>query len=154
ISIACTVSPADVPCYAPATVTENPVACSQTTPATITLPGNFAVCAPTVAPSSMLLPELRGRRGPLDPRLPVAGVVLALLALGAAASVMGGSRKRFARLAQAGALLLVLGAGIAACGGGGTSGNPGTPEQTYTVTVTATAADGTTQTVNLTLIVD
>ncbi|MGC1830272.1 MAG: choice-of-anchor D domain-containing protein [Candidatus Acidiferrales bacterium] len=153
ISIACTVSPADVPCYAPATVTENPVACSQTTPATITLPGNFAVCAPTVAPSSMLLPKLLGRRGPLDPQLPLLALSALLLAV-MTKRMAGGRGRRLARLAQAGALLLVLGAGVAACGGGGTSGNPGTPEQTYTVTVTATAADGTTQTVNLTLIVD
>ncbi len=159
ITLTCTVTPADVPCIVPAAVTgaANSVTCSQTTPATVTLPANFAVCLTTVAPSSQLLPEWPGGRAPLDHRfpLPAAGVMLTLLAMGAAASAMGGRGKRLARLVQGGALLLALGTGMGACGGGGgAKGNPGTPEQTYAVVVTATATDGTTQTINLTLIVN
>jgi Beta-propeller repeat len=163
ISLTCNVTPptgttADVPCYVPVTVTQTAgsVTCSQTTPATVTLPANFAVCVPTVAPSNSLLPEWPGGRGPGGPRVPVVATLLlmALVAAGGAASATG-RRLRLAMLAQAVALLLALGAGMGACGGGGgATGNPGTPEQTYAVVVTATATDGTTQTINLTLIVN
>jgi hypothetical protein len=52
-------------------------------------------------------------------------------------------------------LLLILALALGACGGGSdassTSSDPGTPDQTYPLTLTGTAADGTTRTLNLTL---
>jgi len=156
IVIACTVSPADIPCIAPATVTGTPpIQSCASAPATVTLPANFAVCFTTTPPSTTLIPGSPGRRMPLAPGFPLTAAMLlmALLAIGLAASA-NGRRWRFAMFAQGVALMLALGTGMGACGGSGATGNPGTPEQTYAVVVTATAADGTTQTINLTLIVN
>jgi len=157
IAIACTVSPADIPCISPATVAgSSPTQSCASAPATVALPANFVACLTTTPPSSTLNPGSLERRAPLAPGLPVAAaiVVIALIAAGLAANTSGRHR-RLAMLAQGVALLLVL--GMAACvgaGSGGGGGTPGTPEQSYTVVVTATAADGTTRTINLTLIVN
>jgi hypothetical protein len=153
ISIACTVSSSDVPCTLALTATGTPTSCTPVLTA-VTLPANFVACLQTTAPSSSLLPKWPEKRGPLDSPFPLAAVLalMALMAAGAAGSLSRMRPRRLARLAQGAALLLLLGAGVVACGSaGGTSGNPGTPLGSYTATVTATATDGTTKTIILTL---
>jgi hypothetical protein len=59
-----------------------------------------------------------------------------------------GSTVSVVRVIQAVGLFFALGAGLAACGGGGasdtTASDPGTPFGTYTITVTATVTAGST----------
>jgi len=53
-------------------------------------------------------------------------------------------------------VLICIGMLLSSCGGGGTSGNPGTPAGTYTLTVTGTFNSGSTafsRKTNLTLVV-
>ena len=103
-------------------------------------PGAFTVNVTTTAPSSGLVPGSRPlNRTPKNPFI----VVTILAGICALSGAMLTKKRRFAvaKAIQAGSLLLALGAGLAACGGGkGASdpADPGTPIGTYTITVTAT----------------
>jgi hypothetical protein len=147
VTLGCSGAPAEAACSVTPTVSVAPNA-----------PGPFTVTVTTTAtsPSSGLAPGSWHRhRAPESPLL-----VVAILA--GICTLIGASwpRKRgfaIAKAIQAASLVLVLAAGLAACGGGGASDpDPGTLPGTYTITVTATVTASSTtvtRTVPLQLVV-
>lgn len=132
-------------------------------PATATLPAQITVSVATTANSAQ--PALRFHPPDLPrlsrlPRGTFAPAVLALLAILALFSFLRHSRReRFVSAAPVFLLLVVslllISLNAAGCGGGAgaTADPPGTPAQTYSLMLTGAAADGTTASLNLTLIV-
>jgi hypothetical protein len=135
INFACTGAPSEAAC----TVNPPSVTPSGSGPVTLTV-------SVTTTAASWAAPSLRHRTPPdPDPRGWLLFSVLALLAL-AVASTQVGRRRRALRFGFATAALAVLVLTLAACGGGGGGwpvGHPvntGTPQGTYTLTVTGTVA--------------
>jgi hypothetical protein len=131
-----------------------PAGTCSASPATLNVSGTAAATfAVNVSTTASLPPAVHRRIIRPPQRLPVLAMVLALAALILASAFT----KRRWRLgwATTGALLLVL-ALLNACGGGGGGGGggapPGTPPGTYNLTVTGTQ-QGSSRTLNLTLVV-
>lgn len=148
VGLACSGAPAEASCNLSApSVSVSPTAA-----------GSFSVNVPTTAPSSSFAPHGKGpARGPRNPSALFA--LFAGIGALAAASLL---KKRLAlvRAMQAFALLVALGTGAVACGGGNGASDPpdpGTPAGTYTITVTATvtvSSTTVTRTIPLTLTVN
>ena len=151
VALSCAGAPTEASCtLSPSSVSVTPTA-----------PGAFTVSVATTAPVTGLLPPLGRRPGP-PPNLLALTMILTALGVILAISLKVQRKWRVARLAvrgrgstvsvvrviQAVGLFFALGAGLAACGGGGTSdttaSDPGTPFGTYTITVTATVTAGST----------
>lgn len=147
VTLACTGAPSQASCTAlPSSATPNGVAASP-----------FAVSAATTAPSVMApRPEPLNWR-PFDGLrigLPLV-LALALLALLARLKDATEQKRRFA-WAPTLAFVLLIGAWVGGCAGGGGGGvqhNPGTPRGTYTLTVTGSSG-GVNRTQSLTLTVN
>lgn len=134
VALACSGAPSEAACNLS----------SSTVSVTPSSPGTFTVNVPTTAPtpaSGRLTPPLR-RPGKIPPGFAGTALALALCLLIASFSLLREKRRwKLARSIQAAALIVALGAGMAACGGGGGASDPpdpGTPPGTYTLTVTAT----------------
>jgi hypothetical protein len=127
----------------------------------VTLPAQFAVTVTTTANSFVSL----GKRRELNPGdspktlelLSISVTFIALLLSWVLTHPKTQQHSRLAFLSCAiflliSAMALVLAAcGSGSAGGSSSSADPGTPAQTYPLSLTGTAADGTTRTLNLTL---
>ena len=127
----------------------------RVTPASFT----FTASATSVNLTVVVLTIVRAQGAPLAaPRMPMGGLGIlsgqAFLLLLMTLIALAGLRNRRAWVLLAATLLFV--AMLAACGGNNNAlpGPPGTPAGTYTLAVTATAADGTAASIPLTLIVN
>jgi hypothetical protein len=142
---------ASLACSAPAallgtcTITTTPATNPPVVQFTFAAPGQFTVVATTLAPGGTAIMVNHARRR--MPMWPTNIHILAFTALSLTVLMswmFGRSRRRFAKLAQAAALVLACAIAFAACGGGGSGGTvpadpaPGTPAGTYTIMLTAT----------------
>jgi len=126
--------------------------------ASVTLPAQFAVTVTTVA-NSFFSPAQRRELTPGYPMrtLRLLSISLMVVAMLISRLVVCLPKQQHSRLALLNCapfiLIFAVALALAACGGGGTgtSADPGTPDQTYPLTLTGTAADGTTRSLNLTL---
>ncbi len=128
---------------APVETTDEPACALSTSTVNVsaTAAGPFTVNVATIAPTSTSYVPRSSRpdRGPRNP-LGLAAI-LAAIGILIVASRTTKHRLGLVRGMQVAALLLALGAGLAACGGGASdppAADPGTPTGTYTITVTAT----------------
>ena len=133
-------------------------------PGTVTLPAQFAVTVTTTAHSFLPPSGYEGarRQAPVGLRgifLPGLTAFLTLVVFWMEARLRARrySSPDFSAWTSF-ALIFVLALELVACSGGGGAGtsssvDPGTPAQTYPISLTGTASDGTTRTLSLTLIV-
>ena len=136
VALACSGAPSEAACNLSA----------STVNVTPTTAGPFTVNVTTTAPTSTsYIPgSPRPEGAPLNPLGLIAILAGLAILLAARLSATPGRRKyrpALLRALHASALVLLLGAGLAACGGGGSdppAADPGTPPGTYTITVTAT----------------
>ncbi|MFZ3216832.1 MAG: choice-of-anchor D domain-containing protein [Candidatus Acidiferrales bacterium] len=132
VNLSCVEATGTIPC------TVQPASLNVTTGA----PVPFTVSATTIAASAAPYDGVPGERG-RDEAARSVGYVLVLLLVPVLLWVSAGERElaHGMRIAQTGAMAVLLSVGLAACfgSGGGAAAVTGTPAGTYTLTVTATA---------------